>query len=194
MKTRINAAMVVLGLLAYFSGLCSANAFYDPGTQRWLNRDPIDESAFRVLKTGSQPSPFTTKLFVIIRNSIELNGYAFVQNDSVRKFDAFGLDSDCQDCTKALPLKNNNPVCDAYGNGNYLGAKLSCFCKCAGNSDWSQKVRGCLACEFKKGTPTDEAHHKCYEANGGMSSAPVLKLLWCQQVCADPPASVPDGR
>ncbi len=35
---------MVVALLAYWVGLCNASAFYDPGAQRWLNRDPIGES------------------------------------------------------------------------------------------------------------------------------------------------------
>ena len=42
-KTRTNMILLVLTMLAYFSSLHLASAFYDPGAQRWLNRDPILE-------------------------------------------------------------------------------------------------------------------------------------------------------
>jgi hypothetical protein len=44
----------------------SAHAFYDPGTQRWLNRDPVGESG-------------------------GLNVYSFVASSPVESVDAFGL-------------------------------------------------------------------------------------------------------
>jgi RHS repeat-associated protein len=53
---------VGLWLLSQQCGRC----FYDPGLQRWLNRDPIGELG-------------------------GLNLYTFARNDSVDKYDAFGL-------------------------------------------------------------------------------------------------------
>jgi len=41
MKTRLNLTKIVLVLLALFGSLHTASAFYDPGVQRWLNRDPL---------------------------------------------------------------------------------------------------------------------------------------------------------
>jgi RHS repeat-associated protein len=71
------------------------------------------------------------------------------------------------DCTTAPPEPSNSPVCKIYSNDPpYLGDNLSCFCECAGDSDWSQKVRGCLACEHKKGTEISTAHATCYLAAG----------------------------
>ncbi len=43
MKTRTNLILMLLALLVYFSSVSTVLAFYDPGTQRWLNRDPIQE-------------------------------------------------------------------------------------------------------------------------------------------------------
>ena len=43
MKLKPKILLVVAALIIYWSGLCTASAFYDPGTQRWLNRDPIEE-------------------------------------------------------------------------------------------------------------------------------------------------------
>lgn len=42
MKAEKNAVLVVVALL-YWLGLCNASAFYDPGAQRWLNRDPLGD-------------------------------------------------------------------------------------------------------------------------------------------------------
>ena len=43
MNTKLNVFRLLVTLLAYWLGLSNANAFYDPGQQRWLNRDPIEE-------------------------------------------------------------------------------------------------------------------------------------------------------
>jgi len=45
MKAKTNALLLVAALIVYWIGLCNASAFYDPGAQRWLNRDPIGENA-----------------------------------------------------------------------------------------------------------------------------------------------------
>ena len=72
-----------MALLAYWVGLCHASAFYDPGAQRWLNRDPLGESGFEVLRSGR----------------VDLLGdgpnlYTFVKNNSANQIDAFGLDGE----------------------------------------------------------------------------------------------------
>ena len=66
MKTRTNAVLVLLAILFYFNGIHTASAFYDPGVQRWLNRDPINE------KGG-------------------INLYGFVKNDPTTYIDIDGL-------------------------------------------------------------------------------------------------------
>lgn len=76
------------------------------------------------------------------------------------------------DCSNAPPEPSNSPVCGKYGNEPYAGTSLQCFCKCAGDSAWSQKVRGCLACEHNKGTNAFEAHVACYAAAGILSTPP----------------------
>jgi hypothetical protein len=55
-----------LVLLVLLGSLCTARAYYDPGVQRWLNRDPIQEQG-------------------------GINFYRVVQNDPITKVDAFGL-------------------------------------------------------------------------------------------------------
>ena len=57
MKTRTNIVLLVLTILAYFSSLHSARAFYDPGTQRWLNRDPVEELGGTDLYTFALNAP-----------------------------------------------------------------------------------------------------------------------------------------
>jgi uncharacterized protein RhaS with RHS repeats len=66
MKTRLNLAGMGMGLLFLLGSLHTASAFYDPGLQRWLNRDPIEEEG-----------------------SINLFGY--VENDPADSLDPIGL-------------------------------------------------------------------------------------------------------
>ena len=187
---------------------------------RWINRDSIGQSKFGFTannlpsQKGTQVdrvtsflnslelSPNLTETILsqlslpkkhfapeINQNTVDL--YCFVRNDPIIYVDNLGLD-----CSSAPPLSANCAACDAYGNGSYMGASLKCFCKCAGDSPWAQKVRGCLACEFKNGTPTDEAHKKCYAAAGGTFRGPDLRLIGCWIKCQDgggnPPLPYPN--
>ena len=80
------------------------------------------------------------------------------------------------------PLPSNSPKCDNYGSETYLWASEKCFCKCAGDSAWAQKVRGCLVCGFENGADKFSRHQTCYNA-AGWSSAPWLTLLACERTC-----------
>jgi len=54
--------------------------FYDPNLQRWLNRDPIVETGFELLRATKQS----------VSNE-DLNLYLFDRNDSVNRIDPLGL-------------------------------------------------------------------------------------------------------
>ena len=69
MKTKTDTVLIIVATLAYWLGLCSTSAFYDPGTQRWLNRDPISED-------GGE------------------NLYVYVVNNPVLRCDRDGLSND----------------------------------------------------------------------------------------------------
>ena len=85
------------------------------------------------------------------------------------------------DCTQAKPLLSNTSKCDAYKDEPlYKGAGLKCFCQCAGGGDWAKQVRGCLACEFERGTDMDEANVRCYAAAGDV---PVGIVAVCYARC-----------
>jgi uncharacterized protein RhaS with RHS repeats len=86
MKAKTNAFLITVALLAFWVGLCNASAFYDPGTQRWLNRDPIGELG-------------------------GLNLYGFVSNDPLDRLDLFGESDAPKDqppITKP-PISSENP-------------------------------------------------------------------------------------
>lgn len=78
MKT--NFVIIVVALLAYWVGLCNASAFYDPGTQRWVNRDPWGESGFEFL---NKRKPFKND---------DVNLYIFSINNPIIQYDPFDLD------------------------------------------------------------------------------------------------------
>ena len=50
MKTQPKSVLLALALLALFSAPNLALAYYDPGVQRWINRDPLGERAFEIVQ------------------------------------------------------------------------------------------------------------------------------------------------
>jgi uncharacterized protein RhaS with RHS repeats len=66
MKTQMKRLLGLVTLLALFSAPHLASAYYDPGVQRWINRDPIEEGG-------------------------GLNLYQFLANDAVSETDSWGL-------------------------------------------------------------------------------------------------------
>jgi RHS repeat-associated protein len=89
---------------------------------------------------------------------------------------------DITSCTKAPPLPSNSSACYAYGNDTYLNVNLQCFCQCAGNSAWSQQVRGCLACANQNGVNPAVSHAMCY-SSAGFVNAPYGTLTQCTLTC-----------
>jgi RHS repeat-associated protein len=76
--------------------------FYDPLTQRWLNRDPLGEPGFETMRGVEhgfwRPVLVPTELFE------GANIYAFVRNNPISYYDAGGLESieEIQECLKML--------------------------------------------------------------------------------------------
>lgn len=130
--------------------------YYDPAAGRFISEDPIG------FKGG-------------------IDFYTYVTNRPVNLTDPTGLKG-CVDCTKADPLPSNSPKCDEYGTETYLGASEKCFCKCAGDSAWAQKVRGCFSCAFENGIGKTARHKLCYDA-AGWSNAPWVTLANCERKC-----------
>ena len=147
--------------------------YYDPYLGRFISEDPIR-----------------------FRGGIDFYGY--VLNNPVNLSDPRGH-APCNggDCTKVAPLPSNSSACDNYGTEPYWGASERCFCKCAGDSAWSQQVRGCLACEFNNGSGKTARHARCYTA-AGPAGMPVATLLKCEKRCyvgspSGPPGNGPVG-
>jgi hypothetical protein len=84
------------------------------------------------------------------------------------------------------PLPDSSPECDKYGcKDSYAGANARCFCKCAGNSPWSQYVRGCLRQLYNQGVDPDLAHRTCYNMGDVLSRGemPTGTLAYCYIKC-----------
>lgn len=95
---------MILVLLAYFGGLRTASGFYDPGTQRWLNRDPIEESD-------------------------RLNLYTYTRNNPLYFIDSFGLDgSGIGTVTPPIrdPTWTDSGLNNAPGNGGVSHPTFGC--------------------------------------------------------------------
>ena len=177
---------------------------------RWINRDSDkslskNERIDALLKLIETVSPETADLFrsKLARKNTKsgsemrqdtFNRYIFVGNDPVINIDGFGLKF-TPSCSSASPLKASDCACDAYGNEKYpiLGVSLKCFCKCAGDSPWSQAVRGCLACSHANGDDVTEAHLRCYYEASKKYSSPKTTIAACYILCGGyvPPPPYP---
>lgn len=96
MKTSRNLILILLGFMAYFSGPRTANAYYDPGMQRWLSRDPISEIGFyRAVRPAYS------------RLNVRAKDYRFVLNDPIDWGDYRGLYAVC---CRAVDVEPDDPV------------------------------------------------------------------------------------
>jgi len=121
-------------------------------------------------------------------------GNRFIWNYWDRKKCLANCDSKHYACVRGAfpdtinPLPANSPECDKYKcDDEYTNTSARCFCKCAGDSPWSNHVRGCLRQMYEAGACPEEAHAACYllgdkESGGDM---PVGTLAWCFAKCFD---------
>ena len=87
---KINTVLIFVALLAYWLGLCNASAFYDPGAQRWLNRDPLREKTFESIRNVY---PIKTRNILQPGEFAEgPNLYLFVHNNTINRHDLRGLE------------------------------------------------------------------------------------------------------
>ncbi len=129
--------------------------------------------------------------------SVYHHGVPFPNNNNTRNvnprrhFQAGG--SDIFAPPDFVPLPVDSPKCDTYPKCyTYVGANARCFCRCAGNSPWSQYVRACLVGLYKEGASATLAHASCYfwaEVKFGLFSAPGGMLANCHSKCSQ--TSVP---
>jgi RHS repeat-associated protein len=148
------------------------NRVLDPHLGRWTRRDPLGYvDGMSVYEYGTS-KPLT---------SLDRLGLAVDECPNQENME----DTDCEQYAKDNPMPEKSECCDNYPDDYYyFYANAKCFCKCAGDSDWSQFVRACLQCEYFRGTPPDEAHDKCYELGSQQGfGAPDVKLLRCWYKC-----------
>lgn len=77
--------------------------------------------------------------------------------------------------------------CDKYKDDDeYFNTDAKCFCKCAGDSNWSQFVRGCVRRMYEQGVDPHHAHMLCYAmADHQGFGRPTARLAWCFAKCFD---------
>ena len=76
---RSNLPPLLVGLLLILTSLRTTSAYYDPGVQRWINRDPYGEPGFELLRHQRQSVLGDGR-----------NCCVFVENDPVTSIDADG--------------------------------------------------------------------------------------------------------
>ena len=97
MKNLVTNLPRLLALSVLLWTVQTASAFYEPSLQRWLNRDPIGQSGFEIVRASpSGPS-------VVFAEVEEWpNLYCFVHNNPVSHQDMWGLKLTPQDCQNFL--------------------------------------------------------------------------------------------
>ena len=100
MKIQMKHTIWFLTLLPLLSAPHMASAYYDAGVQRWINRDPLREPGFELIRLRNALVGGAS----VLRASAA-NTYLFCRNDPEDLRDAFGLDAygDCiQGCKDKL--------------------------------------------------------------------------------------------
>jgi hypothetical protein len=88
MKIQTKPIIWFLTLLALLTTSHLASAYYDPGVQRWINRDPLGEPGFEVMR-GPNNRPAAA-----VRPRVAPSGrnlYGLVRNHPLSHYDPFGL-------------------------------------------------------------------------------------------------------
>lgn len=62
------------------AGSWSVYGFYDPGPQRWINKDPLEDAGFRVSPVALGGG-----------RDGDASPYAYLRNDPLNEMDPFGL-------------------------------------------------------------------------------------------------------
>jgi len=126
---------------------------YDASIGRWLSEDPLT-ALMRDLAARSKGG------FPAVAGATH-QAYFFTGNRPVTLVDDLGAapqpPSTGRDCT------SRSPVCESYAPcDHYMYANAKCFCRCAGNSQWSSLVRCCLVDARSAGYSMEGAHRLCY--------------------------------
>jgi RHS repeat-associated protein len=106
---------ILAGVFFTFIPHLTAPAHYDPGVQRWINRDPLGEPGFELIR--DQPTSVLGG---------EPHRYLFVANNPISRTDSLGLKVDCE----ALIEKAWFAFSHAAGGGTEFVDALNVFGGC----------------------------------------------------------------
>jgi len=90
MQAQMKPSIWFLTLLALLSAPHVASAYYDPGVQRWINRDPIGQSGFELARNSRLRITWS-----FLQPAERFEGphlYVFTENAPISRVDALGLD------------------------------------------------------------------------------------------------------
>lgn len=177
---RVAKAMLRVGLVVL--GVQVASAYFDPGVQRWVNRDPVMEAG-------------------------GVNQYAYVANQPQNRMDPVGLNAIATEgsCPGTPPNKHGENcyqyACDNYGrNSDVVGARGGKRCPAPYNC--GQIRESALAdglSDVPEGGECPEGTHKVAYASGSSGPGPDYHWLretsdgtWCHKFKTGKPTNL-DG-
>ena len=129
MKTQLKLMLCCVTLLVLLSAPHVASAYYDPGVQRWINRDPKLENGFEQLRHGVRGRPVRSGLSAelgfrsasavwrgngAMPEPNQCNLYIFALNEPIAQYDAYGLDADSQHALQCRCLRERR-ACQIRG-------------------------------------------------------------------------------
>jgi RHS repeat-associated protein len=145
MKSKLPKTIPVLVALLFVPA-APALAYYDPGAQRWINRDPLGEKGFESLRAGSGS---------IIAG--DQNRYRLVGNNPICLMDYLGLD---------------NPGCDppATSLPGCLPGRTTCYLRCCAQHDLCYFASGCKSKSWLQTTGLGLLLSPCARCNAGVAA------------------------
>jgi len=164
MKTRKNLAglVLVLALLALLSSSHKASAYYDPGVQRWVNRDPLTEKGGINLygfvhneptgivdKYGRDFWPFNRKPAPPDPPRKSYWDTVKEMADAVKKAAKDYEDGKCPNDPCKLP-SSLNAICTCMYNAaknNSIDDMIECICQASSDPQCAQKARKAIGGE-----------------------------------------------
>jgi len=199
--SRLDLHILFLAVVTALGFAPIAEAHYSPTQGRWVERDPIGyadgcslyvygSSTPTLLRDSSGLCPSQKDLAAIDDEYIACRSRCFEMAPLPQYLCKAKCEkSHCARLAATLPtypsLPDTAPQCDDYKEDDtYKDANARCFCRCAGNGDWSKDVRGCLRALYDCGIDPDLAHVTCYAAASCKGySKPNLTLAYCYVKC-----------
>jgi hypothetical protein len=180
MKAKASILTIVVALLINCAGLYNASAFYDPGAERWLNRDPLGEQGFEAIRT-----PIVIQIRPLFKPSEFFKGpntCDFVDNDSIDKRDPWGLFSTFYKCPNSVLLATGQGsiyTCAITASSSSIGAGtlwlISCMdpqlLKCVAQGVGIMNI-GCAISDYSTFSYGCQFAAKCL-MTGGKSGVPI---------------------